>query len=167
MKNEYQITKEHMMSRAKDFHLYRGKDAFAVILWSLLALIEIACVSLLLLCDGDVTIIFFGIVIILLCIYKLFFERFVIVSRRYKMLSKMYGVVKWNHSIEFSDEDIVVIDHTRIERYRYETITKYVDRNDYVVIIINNSIGLSVYKNAFVTGSWEECKALIDSKINK
>ena len=83
------------------------------------------------------------------------------------MLSKMYGVVKWNHSIEFSDEYIVVTDHTRIERYRYETITKYVDRNDYVVIIINNSIGLSVYKNAFVTGSWEECKALIDSKINK
>ena len=82
MKNEYQITKEHMMSRAKDFHLYRGKDAFAVILWSLLALIEIACVSLLLLCDGDATIIFLGIVIILLCIYKLFFERFVIVSRR-------------------------------------------------------------------------------------
>lgn len=167
MKNEYLINKKYMMSRAKDFHLYRGKDVFAVILWSLLALIEIACVSLLLQINGDVAIIIFGIVITLLCIYKLFFERFVIMSRRYKMLSKMYGVEEWTHSIELSDEDIVVTDYNRIERYRYETVTKCVDRNDYVVILINNSIGISVYKNSFTSGSWEECLDLINSKINK
>ena len=167
MKNEYTTTKELMMARAKDFYLYRTSDVIWFALWTILAIITIYFTNLLVLLSGQPSVLFFGFVMFLLCLYKLFFERLVIMSRRYKYLAKTYGVDKWISSVEFLNNEIIVTEHIKKESYQYENITQFTERKDYVVILINNSTGIIVYKNAFLNGSWEECKTLINSKMKK
>ena len=88
-------------------------------------------------------------------------------SRRYKYLAKTYGIDEWISSVEFLNNEIIVTEHIKKESYQYENITQFTERKDYVVILINNSTGIIVYKNAFLDGSWEECKALLNSKTKK
>ena len=47
----------------------------------------------------------------------------------------------------------------------YENIQKIKNNGNAVTILFNNNIGLRIYKDAFVEGSWEEFKEKISAKI--
>ena len=48
---------------------------------------------------------------------------------------------------------------------KYENIKKIKVKNNVVMIFLNNNLAIRLYKDAFVEGSWDECKKMIDSKI--
>lgn len=124
MKNEYKITKEVMMSWAKEYHLRGARNIIMFILLCLLGLIGIDGLIHLSFVGGDWIDWYLSILFLIVSLYKLFFQRFAIMSNRYKMYSKTYGVAEWIRTTEFTDHEIIVSDHTSITKLKYENIKK-------------------------------------------
>ena len=68
-------------------------------------------------------------------------------------------------TIEFLDDEIVLTDHTSVSKFQYSNIEKIKEKNNVVMIFMNHNLALRLYKDAFVEGSWEECKEKINSMI--
>lgn len=164
MKHEYKVTKELMMSWAKEYRLYNARNKF---LFGLLCFL--ACLALcgILLCifarlDWYMTVLYA--LTLGIAIYKLFFERFVVQSKRYKLFSRMYGVSEWMRSHEFTEDGILYTDHTSVTTLKYENITKIKEYRNDVLILFRDNIVIRLYYDAFTEGSWEACKALLKTK---
>ena len=163
MKNEFKVTKQELMSLARQRGLSATLNIVLLCLWSLIALMGFFLIVLYSLFGGDWTDWVIVIVWLTRAIYKLFFSRFVFYASRYKMLSKTYGVSEWIRTTEFIDEEIILTDHTAITRLKYENIKKIKENDHVAMIFMNTPLSFRIYKNAFVEGSWEECKKKINS----
>ena len=102
---------------------------------------------------------------ILWSIYQLFFARYVSCLKSYKSAVRSFGVPEWTFSVEFTDEDIIVTEHTAItRRLKYENIIGIKETEDAAIIRFREGLGIKIYKNAFVDGSWRECREKIKEK---
>ena len=164
MRNEHKITKELMMSWAKDFYLVRASDIILAILWSIVAFCGLTLLATNIIVGGDALNWLLSFLFLFLSVYKLFFGRFVYISKRYKMFAKTYGVDEWLRTIEFTENEIVLTDHTTINKLQYCNIKKVIEKGNVILILLNDNIAFRLYKDAFVEGSWEECKKLLNSK---
>ena len=164
MKNEHKITKELMMSWAKEFYLVRVRDIILAILWSIVALCGLILLLSSYLVGGDALNWLLAFLFLFLATYKLFFGRFVYTAKRYKMFARTYGVGEWLRTIEFLEDEIVVTDHTTVNKLQYHNIKKVIEKGNVVLILFNDNIAFRLYKDAFIDGSWEECKKLLNSK---
>ena len=153
-----------MMSWAKDFYLVRASDIILAILWSIVAFCGLTLLATNIIVGGDVLNWLLAFLFLFLSVYKLFFGRFVYISKRYKMFSKTYGVDEWLRTIEFTENEIVLTDHTTINKLQYCNIKKVIEKGNVILILLNDNIAFRLYKDAFVEGSWEECKKLLNSK---
>ena len=162
MKNEYKITKKEMMSWAKEYHLQGAANIILFILWCVVGAIGLGLIILLSLVGGDWLNWYLAVFFLVLSVFKLVFSRFVVYSNRYKLLSKTYGVTEWIRSAEFTDDEIILSDHTSVTRFRYGNIKKIKEKNNVIMIFFNNNLAVRLYKDAFVEGSWEECKEKIN-----
>lgn len=135
-------------------------------LWCLIGLIGIALIILLSINGGSWTGWLYAILLLMLSVYKLFFSRFVVWSNRYRMMANMYGVSEWTRTTEFTDDEIILTDHTSVTRLKYENIKKVKEQKNTVTIFFNNNVAIRLHKDAFVEGSWQECKQKI-SKMRK
>ncbi len=163
MKNEYKITKQEMLSWAKEYHLQGAANVALFILWSFIGVIGLALVVVYSVCGGDWLDWYLAILFLLLSIFKLFFSRFVALSNRYKLFSKTYGVTEWIRATEFTDEEITVYDHTSVTKFRYENIKKIKEKGNVIMIFFDHNLALRLYKNTFTEGSWDECKEKLQS----
>ena len=64
---------------------------------------------------------------------------------------------------EFLEDEIVLTDHTSVSKLKYSNIKKIKEKNNIVMIFMNDNMAWRLYKDAFVEGSWEECKNIINS----
>ena len=163
MKNQYKITKEEMMSWAKEYHLQGAANIVLFILWCIVGVIGLAMLVLLSFIGGDFVDWYLSILFLFLSVYKLFFSRFVFWSNKYKLLSRTYGVSEWTRSVEFTDDEITLYDHNSVSKFKYENIKKIKEKNNVIMIFFNNNLALRFYKNTFVEGSWDDCKDKIRS----
>ena len=164
MKNEYKVTKKLMMSWA---HLTGSADIILFVLWSIVGVGSLGRIILLSVFGGDWVNWYISILFLLLAVFKLFFSRFIVMSNRYKLLAKTYGTSEWLRTIEFTDDEIISTDHNSVVKFQYTGIKKIKETKNSVLIIFNTNLGIRLYKDAFVEGSWEECKAKIYSLISK
>ena len=153
-----------MMSWAKDFYLVRASDIILAILWSIVAFCGLTLLATNIIVGGDALNWLLAFLFLFLSVYKLFFGRFVYISKRYKMFAKTYGVDEWLRTIEFTENEIVLTDHTTINKLQYCNIKKVIEKGNVILILLNDNIAFRLYKDAFVEGSWEECKKLLNSK---
>ncbi len=167
MKNEHKITKELMMSWAKDYYLVRKRDIILFVLWSIVGICGLLLLMPLIMFGGEPTDWVLAILFIFFAIYKLFIGRFFYMSKRYKMFARTYGVDEWLRTIEFLDDEIVLTDHTTVNRLKYRNVKKVIEKKSVALILFNDDIAVRLYKDAFVEGSWEECKELLNSYISK
>ncbi len=158
MKNEYKITKKEMISWAKEYHLHGAANIILFVLWCVVGLIGLGTIILLSLVGGYWINWYLSILFLSLSVFKLFFSRFVVWSKRYKLYSTTYGVSEWMRTTEFLDDEIILTDHTSVSKLKYSNIEKIKEKNNVVMIFMNNNLALRLYKDAFVEGSWEECK---------
>ena len=164
VKNEFTVNKQTMLSWVKrySFEGKRKKLLFAMYL------IMIGLGGRLLsywIFGGDVLYGLIGAAAIFLAVYRLFFMRFVIMSRQYDFFAKTYGLSEWQRTIEFTDDEVILTDHTSVTRFRYENMQKIVEAGNTVRIIMNHNAVLLFYKDTFVVGSWQECKSMLESKM--
>ena len=82
------------------------------------------------------------------------------------MYASTYGVAEWMRTIEFLDDEIVVTDHTSISKFKYSNVKKIKEKKNVIMIFMNHNLALRLYQDAFVEGSWEECKKIIFEKTN-
>lgn len=164
MKNEYKITKDLIMSWAKEYHLYGAANILLFVLWCAVGVMGIVGTISLTVIHAEWTSIYLCVLIFAIAVYKLFIGRFVFWSKRYKMYSTTYGVAEWMRTIEFLDDEILLTDHTSVSRFKYSNIQKIKDKNNVIIIFMNDNMTLRLYKDAFTEGSWEECKSMIMKK---
>lgn len=166
MKNEYKVTKELIMSWAKEYHLHgiANKVAFAlccgIIVFSVILLVLSSRLS-------DWLCGYIGVLGLVFAVFRLFVARFIIWSNRYKLFSKTYGVTEWMRTIEFTDEDIVMTDHNSVSHFKYENIESIKEKGNVVMLYCNHNISIRLYKDAFIAGTWEECQEMVLQKMQK
>lgn len=161
MKNEYKITKDLIKSWAKEYHIYGAANITLFILWCVAGIIGIAGLYFSIMLRTGLLIIYIYAFILVMAVFKLFIQRFIVWSSRYKLYSTTYGVTEWMRTTEFLDDEIVLTDHTSISKFKYSNIKKIKEKNNVVMIFMNNNMALRLYKDAFIEGSWEECKEII------
>ena len=163
MKNEYKITKKEMMSWAKEYHLHGTANIILFALWCVVGVIGLGLIILYSFIGGDWIDWYLSVLFLFLSIFKLFFSRFAVWAKRYKLYSTTYGVTEWMRTTEFLEDEIVLTDHTSVSKLKYSNIKKIKEKNNIVMIFMNDNMALRLYKDAFVEGSWEECKNKINS----
>ena len=164
MKNEYKITKQLVMSWAKEYHLSGVADIIAFVSLCILALCGLTLLTVNAAFGADWLHWFLSILFLTLAVYKLGFQRLVIWANRYKLSARTYGVSEWIRTTEFTEDEIIFTDHTSVNRFKYSNIKKIKEKNNVVMIFFNTNFAIRLYKDAFVDGSWEECKELLNSK---
>ena len=161
MKNEYKVTKQLFMSWAKEMPTYGINMVFYVVWW----IMTLGSVGMLMLCayaDGSVLQWYTGILLLAICVFKLFFSRRLGAAKRYQFITKNIGVTEWTRTIEFTSDDIVLRDHTHFSNFKYKEIKKIIEKDDSVTIYFSGNYTLRLYKDAFIEGTWEDCKAKIN-----
>ena len=165
MKNQYKITKDLMKTWAKEYHLHGAANVILFIMWCVFGVIGIAgLVFSIALYRGWFPIYMFSL-LTFIAFFKLFLARFFIWSKRYKLYATTYGVPEWIRTTEFLDDEIVLTDHTSVSKLKYSNIEKIKEKNNVVMIFMNNNLALRLYKDAFVEGSWEECRKKINAML--
>ena len=164
MKNEYKITKDLIKSWAKEYHIHGASNVFLFVLWCVVGIVGIAGTAFSIALHTDWMVVYLYGLILLIAIFKLFIQRFIIWSKRYKLYSTIYGVAEWIRTTEFLDDEIVLTDHTSVSKFKYSNIQKIKEKNNVVMIFMNNNMALRLYTDAFVEGSWDKCKQIIIEK---
>ncbi len=152
------------MSWAKEYHLSGAADIIVFVLYCVLALCGLTLLTMNILFGNDWLNWYLSILFLALAVYKLGFQRFVIWANRYKLCAQTYGVSEWIRTTEFTEDEIIFTDHTSINRFKYSNIRKIKEKNNVVMISFNTNFAIRLYKDAFVEGTWEECKELLISK---
>ena len=152
-----------MMSWAKEYHLQGAANIILFVLWCVVGIIGLGLIILFSVIGGEWINWYLSILFLFLSVFKLFFSRFVVLSKRYKLYSTTYGVNEWMRTTEFLEDEIILTDHTAVSKLKYTNIKKIKEKNNIVMIFMNNNMALRLYKDAFVEGSWEECKQKINS----
>lgn len=165
MKNEYTITKDIVMSWAKEYPLYNAVSIIVFILWCIVGVGSILSLIMFAVGGGDFFYLFISFVFLFLAVYHLFFYRKIIWSRRFEMLSKTYGVRSWTRTTEFAENEIILTDHSSVTRFKYKNIVKIKEKGNLIMIFLNDNLVIRLYKDAFVTGSWNECREKINSML--
>ena len=82
----------------------------------------------------------------------------------YNIIRKNYSVESWQRSIELTEDEIIVTDHKSLFKYQYRTIIRVKERGNVVHIFLKSGTEIIIQKDAFVSGSWDDCKKLISQK---
>ncbi len=165
MKNQYKITKELMKTWAKEYHLHGAANVIFFIIWCVLGVIGISGLIFSIALHIGWLAIYIYAILTIIAVFELFVARFVVWSKRYKLYSTTYGVSEWIRTTEFLDDEIILTDHTSVCKLKYSNIEKIKEKNNVVMIFMNNNMALRLYKDAFVEGSWEECKKKINDML--
>ncbi len=165
MKHQCKITKDLMKEWAKEYHLHGTANVILFIIWCVLGMIGIAGLIFSITLHGQWISISLYALLTIIAFFKLFLAHFFACSKRYKMLSTTYGVSEWMRTTEFLEDEIILTDHTTVSRLRYNDIEKIKEKNNVVLIFMKNNLTLRLFKDAFIEGSWEECKKKINSML--
>ena len=114
MRNEFTITKEEMLSWVKRYSFVGVGNKILFALHLLLGLVGVSLLILVIPSGGDPLSGAIGIASVVISVYKLFFERFVFMTRRYNLLAKTYGVplAIWDNGAKGAGEEChAFIDH--------------------------------------------------------
>ena len=164
IKNEYRIDRALIRSWAHEYHLHGKANIISFILLLIIGLVSIPGLVLSIFLQQSWVNVYLFSCALVLSVYKLFFSRFVVWARRYRMMSGLYGVREWIRTTEFGEEDIVLTDHTSVTHLRYDRIEAIKERGNIVMIHFRDHLALRLYKDAFTVGSWQQCKQLLSEK---
>ncbi len=162
MKNQYKITKKEMLSWIKEWRLQGATNIIWFVLWCISGATGFGSLFAMLFFDAHWIFCFLCLLgLLLCCLYAPFF----VLSNRYQMLSKAYGESEWLRIIDFTEDEIIFVEHTSVRKFGYKSIKEIKEKNKIIIIFFSNNLALRLYKDTFVEGSWEECKEKINSMI--
>ncbi len=160
IKNEYQLTKKLYRTWLVE-NMLKGPQLVMMIIWSVFAL-----------CMGVMAVVSylqgFCILMMLFGLYRAFGRIFVIGSRQYKFWAERYGTEEdWTRTITFNEKEIELSEGCITVKYAYEDIVEIKEKENRIWLNARNKTVIRMYRDAFVEGTWEECKQLIQEKQAK
>ena len=167
MKNEYTVNKELMISWARQRNFGSGADMGLFVLWVITAVCGVAGTVKFCISSGKITDLVISLWLVGIAVYKLFFSKYFVWNKRFDQLSKSYGMSKWQRSTEFLDNEVKLSENSSSVSFKYSQIKKLKEKGNLVILFLDNGLAVRIYKDAFVDGSWEECKKLLVEKMKK
>lgn len=152
MKNQYVVTPELYKSWCLE-SMFRGRRLAFSIFWIVMLIFCSVCAIL----SKHILFVIYA----LFCAYQVIFRIFLVAKINYKNLVKTYGQVNWTRTIEFFEGKIYLEEGNIKMDLLYSNIVKTIEKDDNMAIYFNNKTLIRVYKNAFVDGSFEQCKELV------
>ena len=116
MKNEYKITKDLIKSWAKEYHLHGAANIFLFILWCVAGVVGLSGLIFTVQLQSDWIVVYLYSLLFAIAVFKLFIQRFIVWSKRYKLFCTTYGVTEWMRTTEFLDDEIFNSEELEIER---------------------------------------------------
>lgn len=160
MKNEYKVTKK-LLRRWMTENMYKGVQLGMNIGWAVLGAL---CVVLMIFNAADVTdYVIYG-ALLVLCVYMAVLRIFPLTAVQYRRMAKIYGEENWTRTITFGDENITLSEGTISAAFEYKDIMSIREKDNSVWLNARNRTVLRLYKDAFVDGSWDECKELLHAR---
>ncbi len=156
--NRYKMTKKRFMNWAKN----PIKKNYFVVLWLILMIITIF-MSITSFFNQDIFFSAFYLFLTMFCIYRGFFRTKILISKQFKVLAITQGLDGWERVIEFAD-CITVIDGITTTQYKWSQIVKLIDNKDYLILMLNNKLGLRIEKDGFTKGTPDSFLQFIKSK---
>ena len=164
IKNEYTITRELMKRWAREDRFGNGVNILFFCMYVFTGAIGIAMLCLLFAVGGSGLHWYLAVFCIIFPAFRLTLVPYFAWTGKYKMMARTYGVDEWIRSAEFTDEEIIIKDHTSVMKFKYENVKELKEKGNEVRLVFNNRLLVIIYKDAFKNGSWEECRALIEAK---
>lgn len=167
IKNEYKITRDLIKKWSREDQF---GTAFGIVIFSLYVftgLIGVTMICLMFKFGGDALNWYLSFFLVLFSAFRLTFVPYHAWTSKYKMMSKTYGVPEWIRSTEFTDDEIIISDHTSVTKFKYDNLKSVKEKGNEVRILFNNRLLIVVYKDAFKKGSWDECRKLLEEKMPK
>ena len=172
MRNEYTVTKRLMKSWAKGWYFNYSIDKilFVCCYTAFILFTPYLFINLVHFLVGDdlesihhMVFVALHTEALLFLAFCLFLPRVSYVSQ-YNINRKNFSVESWKRVIDLTEEEIIVTDHKSLFKYQYRTITRVKERGNVVHIFLKSGTEIIIQKDAFVSGSWDECKRLISGK---
>ncbi len=160
MKNQYKVTKKLLREWLTE-NMYKGFQLGLNIGWAALGIFSIFL--MIFSCEDTADYVLFG-VIIALCVYMCWLRIFPVTSVQYRRMAKIYGEENWVRTIDFGEDCITLSEGTISAAYAYKDIMSIREKGSRIWLTARNRTVLRLYKEAFIGGTWEECKALLISK---
>ena len=167
MKNEYTVNKELMRSWARQWHFSSGAEMGLFVLWIITGICGVAGTVKYIVSSDRITDLVISLWLVGIAVYKLFFSKYLVWSKRFDQLSYSYGLSKWQRSTEFCENEIKLSENSSSVSFKYSQIKKMKEKGNLVMLFLDNGLAVRIYKDAFVCGSWEECKKLLVEKMKK
>ena len=162
MKNEYKVTRETILSEAKGYHFRSPLRIFFFAFWCLAGVFW-GAMSALLFVLGSWIYGGIGVLVLLLCIYKLFISPARYFQNKYRALAAQHRVPEWTRTFVFGEEEILLTDHKATIKIKYTDIKRVKEKGNTVLLILGGNLLMRIYKDAFTEGTWEECKEKLAS----
>lgn len=157
MKNQYKVTKK-LLRQWMTENMYKGVQLGLNIGW---AFFGVLCAVLLIVDAETMTdYIIYG-ALLALCLYMAVLRIFPLTAVQYKRMAKVYGEENWTRTIDFGEDCITLSEGTISARYEYKDIMSIREKGNSIWLTARNRTVLRLYKDAFVGGDWEQCKALL------
>ena len=163
MKNQYKVTKKLLRLWMTE-NMYKGVQLGLNIGW---AVFGVLCI-LLLITDAETMTdyLIYG-ALLALSLYMAVLRIFPITSAQYKQMAKVYGEENWTRTIDFGEDCITLSEGTISASFQYKDIMSIREKGNKIWLKARNRTVLRLYKDAFVDGTWEECRELLhDRKDN-
>lgn len=155
IKNQYQVTWKLYQEWLMENKTKGAKLAF-LLFWTLLAIVLFAIIIW-----GHFS--FLYLLLALFCVYRAFFRDDIAARKQYAQLAQMYGCESWIRTITVSDTDIVIEEGTSFINLKKADIARVIEKGDRIYLVMNSKMVVRMYKSAFVEGSWDECRMLLQS----
>lgn len=162
MKNQYTVSKKRMLEWAAEFHT-RPYWLTMFCIWSVMSLGCIGVTVWLAATGKETSAVVLFAVLTLICLYKLLLERFLMASMRYREKSKAFGMGEWTLTVTFSENALTVEEGNETLTYAYADGIHIRENSRMVWLYFQKAGAVRLYKDSFVDGDWEACRALITS----
>ena len=159
MKNEYTVTWELYRSWVTE-NMFRGVYLAMMLMWLALGIVLLVLAFLV----SSVIYKILCIFMCLFCVYRGLFRNYVLVHTHYRHLAKMYGGENWIRTVEISDNCITLSEGNNSAEFLYSDIADISEKDNKIWLKTKKRTVIRLYKDAFVSGSWEECRALLEEK---
>lgn len=104
----------------------------------------------------------------LFCLYRAFFRNLLFSRRQYNTLAQTYGE-NWLRTICFEEDKLVVTEgdvSVSSLQLPYSDIVSIKEEGNKVWLILKTKKVIRLYKDKFVSASWEECRSFLEEKIS-
>lgn len=154
----YQVTKERYMEWIDEKYpkeVLKKKQIF----WCVIAVLGVACFFLL----GNILVL----ILPALAIYRAFFYWNKTFKRQYLIFSKKYGGENWQRRINFTSEQILILEGSTSVEYAYSDIKSIEENSTCIKLHMEDGSAIRLYENAFVRGNWGLCKEYLKNREDR